>query len=320
MSLDEHSKANQDDNPPAEAIGAGGSDDSLGPNAPNGSGNPSEFGESGGSGGSGGPGGAGVSNSKPSLMTIATIVLLISLMTPLAIIVYKRKRGPSAFDRPNPDKELIAQVIKDPDALDPLVVRQLPDFTLTDQRDQNYGSSDLRGKVWIADFIFTRCTGTCPAITMSMTRLQEKLRENPRWKEVRIVSLSVDPSYDTPAVLADYAKTWKADKKQWLFLTGPKAKVHELIKKSFLLPVIDAPANTKEPIIHSQRIVLVDRLGRHRGFYRAMDKKGHDGTRISNELDQLLEDLNKVLKEPIPKAKSRPASKSESESASEKLK
>ena len=90
----------------------------------------------------------------------------------------------------------------------------VPDFTLTERSGSPVSLSDLKNKVWVADFIFTRCAGQCPLMSQKLNQLQRKL------KGVQFVSFSVDPGTDTPKVLSDYAKLYSADPEKWFFLTG----------------------------------------------------------------------------------------------------
>lgn len=145
---------------------------------------------------------------------------------------------------------------------------RIPDFVLTNQRGKSFGSADLLGRVWIADFIFTRCAGPCPLMSSGIKRLQEKLKAE---TNVRFVSFSVDPERDTPEVLAKYAGQFGADEEKWIFLTGDKSKIYELSTRGFFLGVSEiAPAQRESPdqsVLHSTKTVLVDKRGTIRGFY-----------------------------------------------------
>ena len=143
-------------------------------------------------------------------------------------------------------------------------------FLLTDQTGQPYGLSHLKGKFWIADFIFTRCMGPCPLITAKMAELQKHYGPT---NKLRFVSFSVDPKYDTPAILTAYAKTYGADKNFWRFLTGDKKKIYALIRESFHLAVEEAPPakSIEADFIHSTLFVLVDKNARIRGLYNSTD-------------------------------------------------
>ncbi len=142
-----------------------------------------------------------------------------------------------------------------------------PHFQLIDQSSNVFSSDSLTGKVWIANFIFTRCQGMCPLMSGQMMNLQDDLKGT----DVRFVSFSVDPDYDTPQVLSDYAKKYRADESRWVFLTGDKSKIWELVSGGFMLGVQDASDEDlkqgAEPVMHSSRFVLVDREGNIRGFF-----------------------------------------------------
>ncbi len=151
----------------------------------------------------------------------------------------------------------------------------LPDFSLTAQDGSTISKSLLLGHPWIADFIFTRCAGQCPRMSMSMAGLQSDLAA---MKNLLFVSFSVDPKWDTPDELAKYAKVYGADPTRWFFVTGPQQDVYGLSRKGFKLGVDestpDAPNIAAEPIFHSSRLVLVDSQCRVRGYYDALEPEG----------------------------------------------
>ncbi len=166
------------------------------------------------------------------------------------------------------------------------VLGAVPDFTLTDQDGRPFGRSDLQGRVWIATFIFTRCGSTCPLQTAEFGRLQEDLGSDQGAEDLRLVSFTVDPEHDTPAVLKAYAADAGADATRWRFLTGSRAELRELSKSGFKLPVLDTPDNPTSIITHSQMFVLVDRQGRIRGYYDGLDP---------NETQTLRSDVRTLL-------------------------
>ena len=136
-----------------------------------------------------------------------------------------------------------------------------PSFQLTDQTNQPFDSSDLKGRVWIADFIFTSCAGTCPGMSAKMTLLQQRLPP-----EIPLISIGVDPKRDTPPVLAEYALRYAAQPGRWFFLTGPEEEIRRVAQQGFRLGVAEGES-PEEPVIHSIRFVLVDREGMIRGYY-----------------------------------------------------
>ncbi len=142
-------------------------------------------------------------------------------------------------------------------------------FSLTNQFDQKFGSENLVGKIWIADFVFTSCHGPCPIISSRMSELQKPLKDT----DVHLVSFSVDPETDTPAVLRTYADKLKAQEGRWDFLTGPKSAIYDLSAKSFKLGVSEQGDEPGQPV-HSTRFVLVDRHGDIRGYYDALAPDG----------------------------------------------
>lgn len=159
------------------------------------------------------------------------------------------------------------------------VFGNIPDFTLTERSNRTVQREDLAGSIWVADFIFTRCGGICPVMSANMRKLQDMLPA-----DVRFLSFSVDPEYDTPAVLADYADRFGADRDRWLFLTGDQQALYKLSSEGFKLAVAN-DGSEAEPITHSSRFVLIDREGQIRGYY-GMDDKGSLG-RLAEDARQL---------------------------------
>ncbi len=112
----------------------------------------------------------------------------------------------------------------------------VPDFSLIERDGQRVTLADLRGKVWVANFIYTHCTETCPLRSAQIARLQEELRGEP---EVRFVSITVDPEQDPPEVISEYAARFGADRERWLFFTGEKRAIYALAVEGFRLGVTD---------------------------------------------------------------------------------
>ena len=139
----------------------------------------------------------------------------------------------------------------------------VPEFSLINQDGKTFGSADLRGKIWIADFIYTTCPGPCPMISSRMSEVQEPLKKT----DVHLVSFSVDPAKDTPQVLRGYAEKLQAEPGRWDFLTGPQSTIYNLSRNGFKLAVGDE----KGVPIHSTRMILVDRHGAIRGYYDAAE-------------------------------------------------
>jgi protein SCO1/2 len=158
----------------------------------------------------------------------------------------------------------------------PPVLSQLPAFTLVGEDGNPYGSADLRGQVYVANFFFTSCRSICPAIMHGMSRLQDGFAQR-NIDGIRLVSISVDPEHDTPEVLAAYAKGMGIDPRRWTLLTGDPEQVRRLVVDGFKTPVIDPPPGGSEPIdiAHSGKLVLVDGSGRIRGYY-GTDELGLD--------------------------------------------
>jgi len=167
------------------------------------------------------------------------------------------------------------------DPMPPLGV--VPDFSFTTQEGKTFTRADMLGKVWIADFIFTRCAGPCPVMT---SRLAEISRGLNKAKDVNLLSVSVDPEHDTPEVLAEYASRMNADPSRWIFLTGPKREIDDFSRKGMFQPLA---YDQKGVPTHSTRFLVIDREGWIR-CYRNLDEP--------ELVQKLFMDIGDLLREP----------------------
>jgi len=158
----------------------------------------------------------------------------------------------------------------------------VPAFTLTNQNGQAFGSEQLKGKVWIASFIFTTCRGPCPMISSRMADMQKPLSKT----DVHLVSFTVDPETDTPEVLRDYAARLHADPAHWDFLTGTQDDIHSLSQNGFKLSAMEGG---EDRFVHATRAVLVDRKGTIRGYYDML---------AADTVTKLVADASKLAREP----------------------
>jgi cytochrome oxidase Cu insertion factor (SCO1/SenC/PrrC family) len=162
-----------------------------------------------------------------------------------------------------------------PSSEDLPVLGRLPDFSLVERSGRPLTRDDLAGRVWVANFIFTSCRGVCPLLSSRMAKLRESLADiDP---SVMSVSLSVDPTRDSPDVLRGYAERSGADPNDWLFATGDYAEVHRLIGEGFRLSVAEQSpeeaGESGELITHSDRFVLVDEDSQIRGYYHGSESE-----------------------------------------------
>jgi cytochrome oxidase Cu insertion factor (SCO1/SenC/PrrC family) len=159
----------------------------------------------------------------------------------------------------------------------------VPNFELVNQDSQSFGSQQLAGKIWIADFIFTTCRGPCPIISTRMSELQKPLEKS----DVHFVSFSVDPETDTPEVLRAYADKLRKEPLRWDFLTGSRDSIASISRDGFKLGFSEGEDPGSGPV-HSTRFALVDRRGTIRGYYDALAPDG---------VTKLLADTNHLLRE-----------------------
>ena len=154
------------------------------------------------------------------------------------------------------------------------VLGDIPQFELLNQQGQKIDRTALDGHVWVADFIYTNCEGPCPRMSSHMHALEGRLDPS-----VKLVSFTVDPERDTPAVLEQYGQKFGADDSRWSFLTGSPATLNMLDHDAFHLGSVGAGLD------HSTRFVLIDQNERIRGYYgiaegNPVDRIAHDAARL----------------------------------------
>jgi protein SCO1 len=160
---------------------------------------------------------------------------------------------------------------------------ELEDFNARTEEGKDISLTDLKGEVWIADFIFTNCATVCPPMTANMTKLQGMLKE--KGLDVEIVSFSVDPSVDTPEKLKEYVMKFNGELTNWQLLTGYSQEfIEEYALKNFKT-IVKKPG-TDNQVIHGTSFYLIDKEG--------IVVKDYDG--ITIPYDDIIRDINILTK------------------------
>jgi protein SCO1 len=144
----------------------------------------------------------------------------------------------------------------------------IEDFTFTDQDGESVSKSDLKGKVWMASFIFTNCDDVCPPMTANMAKLQDMIKEE-GLEDVEIISFSVDPGVDNPETLKEYGKKFNVDFKNWSLLTGYSQEEIEKFALENFKTLVKKP-ETGDQVIHGTDFYLVDQEGNMRKYYTGL--------------------------------------------------
>jgi protein SCO1/2 len=219
---------------------------------------------------------------------IKTGILLIVLGVPVFVFLFLKFFGENKFDLPHYFPELDAsgevKVVKGD-----TVFIKAPDFQLKDKDGEIY--SYKKGGISVVSFFFSRCGTICPITNKNLLRVAENFKSD---SLVSILSLTVDPIYDTPEVLKKYANELGANYKRWMFLTGDKKYIYDLAIKGFKLPVSDASDYDKnivdidQTFIHSDKLLLIDKYGHIRGIYEGTNK---------SEIERLVVEIKVLLKD-----------------------
>jgi protein SCO1/2 len=211
-------------------------------------------------------------------------LLIIILLVPAFVYLFLKSFGNNHYTLP---KMVPIDVVERTNAgklVYDTIYHQVPPFEFTSSEHKKFGSQNLKGKIYIADFFFTRCPSICPVMSTQLTRVQSALAE---YKEVQLLSFTVDPENDTPEVLASFATKYKANPLVWHFLTGNKDTLYKVAKEGFKISALDDPLGGEE-FVHSDKLILVDKNNIIRGFY--------DGTN-PKEVDRLITEVKVLLHE-----------------------
>jgi protein SCO1 len=214
------------------------------------------------------------------LRILQGLVLLCILMIPVLIILFLKTFGTNQYDIPIYYQDGVENPFKECNVVES-GQHYIPDFELTDQDTKARGRKDMKDKITVVDFFFTSCPSICPVMSKEMERVDAAFRNE---SEVQIFSISIDPEYDTPEILASYSKDHDATAGKWHFLTGDKTKIYELARCGFILPTLDG-MGVAEDFVHSDKFVLVDGEGRIRGYYSGTNR---------DEVDRLILEI-KIL-------------------------
>ncbi|MDN3205698.1 SCO family protein [Algoriphagus sediminis] len=205
------------------------------------------------------------------LRLLQGLVLVCILLIPVLIFTFLKSFGTNEYDLPVYFEKGVENPFQECPNSD-TTQHYIPEFTFVNQEGNPTGSADMEGKITIVDFFFTSCPSICPVMSKEMERVNDMFREE---EKVQILSISIDPTYDTPEILKEYADDHGAEAGKWDFLSGDKVQTYELARCGFVLPTIDG-MGVPDDFIHSDKFILVDELGRIRGYYSGTNREDVD--------------------------------------------
>lgn len=182
------------------------------------------------------------------------------------------------------NKEAVKKMVDGGKEVVDTLYHTIPDFEFINQDSVKITQEFVAGKIYIADFFFTTCPTICPKMKTQMLRIYEKYKDNPN---VVLLSHSIDPRHDTPAVLKEFRSNLGIKGNSWQMVTGDKAKIYEIGQKSYMVSAADDPTQPGG-VVHSGAFILVDKNRHIRGLY--------DGT-VAAKVDNLMDDMEILLKE-----------------------
>lgn len=160
-------------------------------------------------------------------------------------------------------------------------------FSFTNQEGKTITNADVEGKIVVVEYFFATCKGICPKMNENLAKVYAKFKGN---KDVMFLSHTVDPVKDTVGALKAYSQRFDADPAQWMFLTGDKKQLYDMARYSYLISAEDDTAGISidKDFIHDKHYILVDHLGRVRGFYDGLNDA--DIEKIEKDIKTLLEE------------------------------
>ena len=212
--------------------------------------------------------------------TFKTGILIILLVIPVFLFIFLQMFGNNHYTLP---VYYASDSTKVNGKWEITQAHTIPDFELIDQNGKPFHKKDLAGKIWVAEFFFTTCGSICPVMSTELKRLQAQIADK---SEVLILSHTIDPEHDTPKVLKEYAKKYKAKEGQWYFLTGNRKDIYDLAFQAYKVSALDVSATITPDFAHTAKLILVDKKGRIRGYYTGTEPEEVD--RLATEIDVLL--------------------------------
>ncbi|PZX55992.1 protein SCO1/2 [Algoriphagus ratkowskyi] len=206
-----------------------------------------------------------------SLRILQGFVLVCILLVPILIFMFLKGFGSNTYDIPIFYEKGVDSPYQDCPTSD-TTQHFIPEFTFSNQDGREVGRAEMQGKITIVDFFFTSCPSICPKMSSEMERVNDMFRNE---DQVQIMSISIDPTYDTPEILNEYAQKYNGVAGKWDFLTGDVEKIYNLAKCGFMIPTIDG-LGVPDDFVHSDKFVLVDELGRIRGYYSGTSREDVD--------------------------------------------
>lgn len=206
-----------------------------------------------------------------SLRILQGFVLVCILLVPVLIFMFLKGFGKNEYDLPIFFQKGVDNPFKECPVTDS-TQHYIPEFTFTNQEGKPIGRAQMEGKITVVDFFFTSCPSICPVMSKEMARVNDMFRDEPL---VQLMSISIDPEYDTPQILKKYADEHQAIPGKWHFLSGPKLETFQLARCGFVLPALDGNG-VPDDFVHSDKFMLIDDQGRIRGYYSGTTREQVD--------------------------------------------
>ena len=219
---------------------------------------------------------------NPKIKKISFLIAILLLPSIFYLLLYSGKHNFHRLEFIGPKEA----VLNDEGKYD-TIYHQIPYFEFVNQDGNKITRDDLLGHVYITDFFFATCPTICPKMTTNMSYIQEKFKDN---KNLRFLSITVNPEHDSVSVLAEYAKKVHADTKSWDFVTGNKDSIYDIAFNGFF---VSTQRDSIAPggFLHSGMLILIDKNAHIRGYF--------DGTTHKEIKEKLIDAIDILYKEDV---------------------
>lgn len=214
-----------------------------------------------------------------------TLLLRNSLCFGLVLLMFACKSKPKTLPLPFINKPDFTPEWIETSSVEYKKIHTIPSFSFINQNGETVTEKTVEGKIYVADFIFTRCGSICPKMTDNMGKIQAEFKND---KDIMLLSHSVTPDMDSVPILKNYAEAKGVITGKWHLLTGKKEDIYSLAKQQYYAGDTIGYYQTGNEFLHTENFILLDKHRRIRGVY--------NGT-LGVEMDRLIEDINVLKKE-----------------------
>lgn len=209
-------------------------------------------------------------------------ILVLVLVVPALVFLFLKNFGQNHYSLRTYYPVKVDTIVVDGEEKLDTAFHVIPPFDLVSQSGEKITNSTFDNSIYVADFFYTKCPNVCPKMSSQLSRVQDAFENN---EDVKILSHTVDPNFDSTKVLSDYGSAYGAKEGKWFFVTGDKKQIYDLARYGYFVSATEGTGGS-EDFLHSEKFVLIDKEGHIRGYYNGTD---------SEEVDRLILEIRILL-------------------------